>query len=128
MSCDSGPTADIGVRLENCIVPRVNPAKIGWANFIWAGCAVSSSGRARRHAAQFPELSSVPLIGRARVALSGFWGINGVLTLLLSTETDDAQRGGNGHRPHIYMPLPAAWNSVAYHLLYHQGSFLGFNI
>ena len=44
----------------------------------WAGCSVAGPGRVRRHAAQFCERSSTPLIGHARVALSG------VLTRLLS--------------------------------------------
>ena len=37
----------------------------------WAECTVAGPGRVRRHAAQFSERSSTPLIGHARVALSG---------------------------------------------------------
>ena len=58
----------------------------------WAECTVAGPGRVRRHAAQFSERSSTPLIGHARVALSG------VPTRLLSTQTDDTQRGGKGHK------------------------------
>ena len=63
----------------------------------WAECTVAGPGRARRHAAQFSERSSTPLIGHARVALSG------VLTRLPSTQTDDTQRGGKGHK---LLPTP----------------------
>ena len=63
----------------------------------WAECTVAGPGRVRRHAAQFSERSSTPLIGHARVALSG------VLTRLPSTQTDDTQRGGKGHKP---LPTP----------------------
>ena len=63
----------------------------------WDECTVAGPGRARRHAAQFSERSSTPLIGHARVALSG------VLTRLLSTQTNDTQRGGKGHKP---LPTP----------------------
>ena len=63
----------------------------------WAECAVASPGRVRRHAAQFSERSSTPLIDHARVAFSG------VLTRLPSTQTDDTQRGGKGHKP---LPAP----------------------
>ena len=69
----------------------------------WAECAVAGPGRVRRQAVQFSERSSTPLIGHARVALSG------VLTRLPSTQTDDAQRGGKGHKL-----LPAACNAVAH--------------
>ena len=69
----------------------------------WAECTVAGPGRVRRHAAQFSERSSTPLIGHARVALSG------VLTRLPSTQTDDTQRGGKG-----YKLLPAPWNAVAH--------------
>ena len=69
----------------------------------WAECAVAGPGRVRRHAAQFSERSSTPLIGHARVALSG------VLTRLPSTQTDDAQRGGKGHKL-----LPAPLNAMAH--------------
>ena len=58
----------------------------------WAECTAASPGRVRRHAAQFSERSSTPLIGHARVALSG------VLTRLSSTQTNDRQRGGKGHK------------------------------
>ena len=37
----------------------------------WAGCKVAGPGRVRRRAAQFSERSSTPLMGHARVALSG---------------------------------------------------------
>ena len=63
----------------------------------WAECTVAGPGRVRRHAAQFSERSSTPLIGHARVALSG------VLTRLPSTQTDDTQRGGKGHK---LLPTP----------------------
>ena len=63
----------------------------------WAECTVAGPGRVRRHAAQFSERSSTPLIGHARVALSG------VLTRLPSTQTDDTQRGGKGHK---LLPAP----------------------
>ena len=58
----------------------------------WAECTVAGPGRVRRHAAQFPERSSAPLIGHARVALSE------VLTRLPSTQTDGTQRGGKCHK------------------------------
>ena len=63
----------------------------------WAECTVAGPGRVRRHAAQFSERSSTPLIGHARVALSG------VLTRLPSTQTDDTQRGGKGNK---LLPAP----------------------
>jgi len=63
----------------------------------WAECTVAGPGRVRRHDAQFSERSSTPLIGHARVALSG------VLTRLPSTQTDDTQRGGKGHK---LLPAP----------------------
>ena len=63
----------------------------------WAGCTVAGPGRARRHAAQFSERSSTPLIGHARVALSG------VPTRLPSAHTDETQRGGKGHK---LLPAP----------------------
>ena len=63
----------------------------------WAGCTVAGPGRVRRHAAWFSEGSSAPLIGHARVALSG------VLTRLPSTQTDDTRRGGKGHN---LLPAP----------------------
>ena len=63
----------------------------------WAECTAAGPGRVRRHAAQFSERFSTPLIGHARVALSG------VLTRLLSTQTNDTQRGGKGHEP---LPTP----------------------
>ena len=63
----------------------------------WAECTVARPGRVRRHAAQFSEGSSTPLIGHARVALSG------VLTRLPSTQTDDTQRGGKSHE---LLPAP----------------------
>ena len=66
----------------------------------WAECTVAGPGRVRRHAAQFSERSSTPLIGHARVALSE------VLTRLLSTQTDDTQRGGKGHKPLLTPNLP----------------------
>ena len=59
----------------------------------WAECTVAGPGRVRRHAAKFSEGPSTPLIGHARVALSE------VLTRLLSIQTNDAQRGGKGHKP-----------------------------
>ena len=59
----------------------------------WAGCTVAGPGRVRRHAAQFSERSSTPLIGHARAALSG------VLTRLLSTQANGTQQGGKGHKP-----------------------------
>ena len=49
------------------------------------------------YAAQFSERSLTPLIGHARVALSG------VLARLPSTQTDDTQRGGKGHK---LLPTP----------------------
>ena len=63
----------------------------------WAECTVAGPGRVRRHAAQFTERYSTPLIGHARVALSG------VLTRLPSTQTDDTQRGGKDHK---LLPAP----------------------
>ena len=66
----------------------------------WAECTVAGPGRVCRHASQFSERSSTPLIGHARVALSG------VLTRLPSAQTDDTQRGGKGHKllPTPYLP------------------------
>ena len=58
----------------------------------WAKCTVAGPRRVRRHAAQFSERSSTPLIGHSRAALSG------VLTRLPSTQTDDTQRGGKSHK------------------------------
>ena len=63
----------------------------------WAEYTVAGPGWVRRHAAQFSERSSTPLIGHARVALSG------VLTRLPSTHKDDTQRGGKGHQ---LLPAP----------------------
>ena len=63
----------------------------------WAECTVAGPGRVRRHAARFSERSSAPLIGHVRVALSE------VVTRLLSTQTNDSQRGGKGHKP---LPTP----------------------
>jgi hypothetical protein len=63
----------------------------------WAGCTVAGPGWVRSHAAQFSEGSSAPLMGHARVALSG------VLTRLPSAQTNDAQRGGKGHK---LLPAP----------------------
>ena len=66
----------------------------------WAECTVAGPGRARRHAAQFYERSPTPLIGHARLALFE------VPTRLLSIQTNDAQRGGKGHKllPTSYLP------------------------
>ena len=58
--------------------------------FGWAECTVAGPGRVRRHAAQFSERSSAPLIGHARAALSG------VLARLLSTQTDNAKKRHSG--------------------------------
>ena len=63
----------------------------------WAECTVAGLGRVRRHAAQSSKRSSTPLIGHARVALSG------VLTRLLSKPKNDTQRSGKGHKP---LPAP----------------------
>ena len=57
----------------------------------WAECTIAGPGLVRRHAAQFSERSSAPLIGHARMALSA------VLTRFPSTQTDDTQRGGKGN-------------------------------
>ena len=63
----------------------------------WAECTVTGPGRVRRHAAQFSERSSTPLIGHARVALSGV-----ITRVIPSTQTDDTQRGEKGYPSMAY--------------------------
>ena len=102
----------IKIESENMTTPRSSRAAAGslWLGVStgisaagWAECTVAGPGRARRHAAQFSERSLTPLIGHARVALSG------VLTRLPSTQKYDTQRGGKGHKP-----LPTPYNAVAH--------------
>ena len=61
----------------------------------WAECVDAGPGLVRRHGAQFSDSEgpSTTLIGHSLVALSG------LLTRLLSTQTNDTKRVGKANKP-----------------------------
>ena len=77
----------------------------------WAGCTVAGPGRVRRHAAQFSERSSTPLMGHARLALSGVSRSN-LLQLHVNNSPEELNacaHSGHLHQCGFLLALSTSW-------------------